>query len=52
VPIKTIGEACRQQTQSLIQTLILYTAQQLAQGQPANDLFASLFAKQQVLAIA
>jgi len=47
LPIKTIGEACRQQAQMLIQSLILYASQQLEQGQKANDLFAYLFAKQQ-----
>lgn len=51
-PIKTIGEACRQQAQSLIQALILHASQQLERGQKANDLFADLFAKQQVLAVA
>lgn len=51
-PIKTIGEACRQQAQSLIEALLRYTSQQLEQGQKANDLFAYLFAKQQALALA
>lgn len=44
LPIKTIGEACRQQAQSLIEALILYASQQLEQGQKANDLFSCLFA--------
>ena len=52
LPIKTIGEACRQQAQSLIKALILYSSKQLEHGQKANDLFAYLFAKQQVSAIA
>jgi len=52
LPIKTIGEACRQQAQSLIETLILYASRQLEQGQQASDLFAYLFAKQQAFAIA
>jgi len=47
LPIKTIGEACRQQAQALIQALILYAHEQLQRGQQAADLFASLFAKQQ-----
>ena len=50
-PIKTIGEACRQQAQSLIQALILHASQQLEQGQNANVLFADLFAKQQPLTV-
>ena len=47
LPVKTIGEACRQQAQALIQALILYAHEQLQRGQKAADLFASLFAKQQ-----
>jgi SRSO17 transposase len=46
LPIKTIGEACRQQAQTLIQALILYVHQRLQQGQEAKDVFAHLFAKQ------
>jgi hypothetical protein len=46
-PLKTIGEACRQQAQALVQALILYAHEQLQLGQRAEDLFASLFAKQQ-----
>lgn len=51
LPIKTIGEACRQQAQSLIEALILFASRQLEQGQKANDIFASLFAKQQAFAM-
>lgn len=50
--MKTIGEACRQQAQLLIEALIRYASQQLEQGQKANDLFAYLFAKQQAFAVA
>src|SRR6266851_1614608 len=46
-PLKTIGEACRQQAQALVQALILYAHERLQLGQRAEDLFASLFAKQQ-----
>jgi hypothetical protein len=52
LPIKTIGEACRQQAQLLIEALILYASKKLEDGQKANDLFAYLFAKQQVSAMA
>jgi SRSO17 transposase len=52
LPIKTIGEACRQQAQALMETLILYASKQLEHGQKADELFAFLFAKQQVLATA
>ena len=47
LPIKTIGEACRQQAQALMQALILYAHEQLQRGQQAVELFATLFAKQQ-----
>jgi len=50
LPIKTIGEACRQQAQALIEALILHTHARLQLGQKAQDIFAQLFAKQQVLA--
>ncbi len=51
LPVKTIGEVCRQQAQVLIQELILYVHERLQQGQEAKDVFAHLFAKQH-LAIA
>ena len=47
LPIKTIGEACRQQAQALIEALILHTHDRLQPGQKAQDIFAQLFAKQQ-----
>jgi len=47
LPIKTIGEACRQQGQALIQKLIVYVNVQLQQGRSIDDIFAHLFAKQQ-----
>ena len=49
LPTKTIGEACRQQAQTLIQTLILHVHERLQEGEPANDVFAQLFAKQGVV---
>jgi SRSO17 transposase len=48
-PLKTIGEACRQQAQALIQALILYAHERLQLGQSAEDIFAHLFAKQQTV---
>ena len=47
LPLKTIGEACRQQAQALIQALILSAHEPLQRGQKAADIFAALFAKQQ-----
>src|SRR5438093_478475 len=47
LPIKSIGEAYRQQAQALIEALILYAHKCLQGGQRAEDLFGSLFAKQQ-----
>ena len=46
-PIKTIGEACRQQGQALIEKLILYAHDLLQRGQSAAAVFAEIFAKQQ-----
>lgn len=45
-PAKTIGEACRQQAQALIQKLILYAHDSLLKGQSIQDVFASLFGRQ------
>ena len=47
--LKTIGEACRQQAQALIQALILYAHERLQLGQKAEDIFAQVFAKQQTV---
>ena len=45
LPVKTIGEACRQQAQALLQALILRAHEQLQRGQHAAAVFAALFAK-------
>src|SRR3989475_8684748 len=47
LPIKTIGEACRQQAQALMQALILYAHEHLQLGQRVDEFFGYLFAKQQ-----
>ena len=52
LPLKTIGEACRQQAQALVEALILQTHERLQQGENAKDVFAQLFVKQQVFATA
>ena len=52
LPIKTIGEACRQQSRALIEALILQVHERLAQGQKTKDVFTQLFAKQQAMAVA
>lgn len=49
-PDKTIGDVCRQQGQALIQALILYAHDLLQQGISVQEVFAQLFAKQQVMA--
>jgi len=46
LPIKTIGEACRQQAQALIQALILHTHDLLEQDVKVHLVFETLFAKQ------
>src|SRR5438477_9261452 len=43
LPVKTIGEACRQQAQALMQALILYGHEQLQRGQQAAEICATLF---------
>lgn len=52
LPIKTIGEACRQQAQALMQALILHAHEQLQQGMNVENVFAQLFAKQRAVAAA
>jgi DDE superfamily endonuclease len=49
LPVKTIGEACRQQARALIEGLILYAHKCLELGQRAEALFTSLFAKQSMV---
>ena len=49
LPVTTIGEACRQQAEALIQQLLLYTHDHLLRGVAVDDLFAHLFAKQRLL---
>ena len=51
LPLKTIGEACRQQAQALIEALILYAHERLQRGQRAEDIFAYVFAKQQTVMV-
>jgi SRSO17 transposase len=45
-PSKTIGEACRQQAQALIQALILHAHDLLKQDVKVQEVFEILFAKQ------
>jgi SRSO17 transposase len=45
VPIKTIGEACRQQAQALLQKLLLYVHDQLLAGSQIGEVFERVFAK-------
>jgi len=47
LPLKTIGEACRQQAQALIEALILSAHERRQLGQRAADIVAYVFAKQQ-----
>lgn len=47
-PIQTIGEACRQQAQALMQALILHAHQRLSEGVQVQEVFNLLFAKQGV----
>ncbi len=45
VPVRTIGEVCRQQAQALLQTLLLYAHDRLLGGVTIEDVVATLFAK-------
>jgi hypothetical protein len=47
VPRQSIGESCRQQGESLMQSLILFAHHLLEEGQSAAQVFSHLFAKQQ-----
>ena len=51
LPVKTIGEACRQQTQALIEAMIVYAYDCLQRGQHVKEVFARLFAKQRLAAL-
>jgi len=45
VPIRTIGEVCRQQAQALLQKLLLYAHDRLLGGVTIEDVLTTLFAK-------
>jgi SRSO17 transposase len=51
LPLQSIGDAVRRQTQSLIQDLILFAHDALLNGQSVQQLFTFLFAKQQTLTL-
>jgi hypothetical protein len=51
LPLKTIGEACRQQAQALIQALLLWVHERLQRGLKPDDVFVTLFAKQHLVTI-
>lgn len=48
LPLKTIGEVCRQQSQALVQSLILMVHELLNTGESVDEVFRLLFAKQGV----
>lgn len=48
LPLKSIGEICRQQGQALVQSLILMVHDLLNGGESVDDVFRLLFAKQAV----
>ena len=47
VPGKSIGTVCREQSQVLVEKLILYAHEQLTAGHCPTQVFARLFAKMQ-----
>jgi SRSO17 transposase len=46
VPLKSIGEVCRQQAQAMIQKLLVHAHDRLLRGIPIEEVVATLFAKQ------
>ncbi|MHB8753184.1 MAG: transposase [Aggregatilineales bacterium] len=46
LPLKTIGQACRQQTQALLEALIHFAIHKLHQGETVGSVLTNLFAKQ------
>jgi hypothetical protein len=46
-PSKSLGQAVRQQGRDVIEALIMYAHRLISEGQPAKDVFDSLFAKQE-----
>jgi DDE family transposase len=50
--IHTIGDACRQQGRGLLQKLLLFVHERLANGVTADHLFAQSFAKQRGMVLA
>lgn len=52
VPTKSIGETCRQQTQALIELLVIHAHKMLQNGDSLTSVFDFLFAKQRAYAIA
>ena len=49
IPVRTIGEVCRQQAVALLQKLLFYTHDRLRSGVTIEDVVTSLFAKHQGL---
>lgn len=47
VPVRTIGEVCRQQAQALLQKLLLYAHDRLLGGVTIEEVVTTLFAKHQ-----
>jgi hypothetical protein len=50
--IHTMGDACRQQGRMLLQKLLLFVHERLANGITPDHLFAQLFAKQRGMVLA
>lgn len=51
LPVKTIGEACREQGRALIEALLHWVHQRLQLGYEAHEVFNQLFSKQGVAAL-
>jgi len=49
VPVKTIGEICRQQAATLLQILLVHAHERLLHGVTIEDVMTTLFAKQRTI---
>jgi DDE superfamily endonuclease len=49
--VKTIGEACRQQAQALLQKFVLYIHERLLQGAKIDEVFTTVFAKHKAVLV-
>ncbi|MHB8750857.1 MAG: hypothetical protein ACYDBJ_16910, partial [Aggregatilineales bacterium] len=49
LPLKSIGQACRQQAQALLEALLVFASNQLQHGFTPTAILNALFAKRQLV---